>query len=1362
MKQTKLTTLCVALGLAFFTASSHAVDGSDNAGNYSTAWTNGSTGGTGFGPWVLTGSAANVFFTNPVAASSANNLSAIASSNSNAFGIFINGNAARAFASPLQANDRFSITLGHKWDGGARGLLLLNGTNQTFYFSIRSSGGGGIVWGTTSQLGSSSTIPWGGNRRDAGAIYNLTFTKTSNGFTYEFSSPQASPNLLGSGTVANDLPLSGFAVYGSGIDNNNQGIFYFNNLSLTTLNVADGDGDGLTDSWEITYFGDTTQNGSGDPDSDGLTNTQEFALGTSPISDDTDADGLKDNLEVNTHFTNPKLADTDGDTFGDGAEIAGTSAFGMVSDPLKKNYAVVAMPGNYVDSGIAGYPQWNAASPIMNRVSQFVYKLSSVPLTPGFQFKFTAGEWATDWGVDSWIPGATSGKAKRQGGLPNFQPGFSGLYDITFNYDTLDVTILPSGFPSYADFQAAYDPLGPESGDDDLDGITNVAEWMAGTDPKNPDSDADGLADFVEVPTSVITPVLDGFKDALYGARTGVLGNAPAVEAVQTTPAASDSNNLANLSALQVGGKLRLFIGGTPQNTQASGSTDGDKHHYLIFIDSKSGGINQIATNTSTTGNTNDAAQINVLAGLRFDANFLPDYCVKVTGGSQNAWVNTHNLQTGGHYYVGESAKGVVSGDIVTGARSSFASNSPAPYGAVTNGTELILDLGSMGVNLATNNPAPIKLLVILASSPNLSTNSVDPYRAYSDGFGQVLPSVPSGTVSGNLQNVDFAAIPGDQFVSLNPVSLPQVTLLGNALVEAPTAAELPADPGAIATGFQGASLTVRSNYAAKQASLDGAPDGYSTLASYLAVDPNTGWYSSVSRVLLIGPVQLTEAFMTWPTNNVTITQVGSYGHYFQTKGAGITDYPGAPSAAAFPRFRAQLGVAPANLSTNTPNEITAQSGWKWVDAAYNPGAGAAAGRDEYGATVRPQSLNLVPGNYVTISRFTLDDGATLPVWIYGDLQNLTLGSLPPAYTPNYGDALPNYGSFTVTTPTVWYANVQFPTAPNPISTQGSLDVYFQFYAAGITEAAGAPTWSGVRAQLGYGTTGGDPAVLGAYTWVDGAYFTQSGNNDEYRVTLSGLPAGTYYYASRFSADGGATWVYGGINGNWTSATSDSAMLVVLATPSGLSYTPSTIGGTVGIAIRDLSPTVTGTISTYTVDPALPAGLSINANTGVISGTPTAEVASAIYTVTATNAVGSTTTTVTVAVAAPSGSTFSDWSGGAPLTPENLTKYAVGGAGSLAARGEALKLGKGFIVPNYYSYIEAIVRVDDPRLTVLPEKSNDLALGFDSGGSWTTEGESLGVSQLDVPPGCERKRFIYWHGLTANKMFLRLKATLSP
>jgi hypothetical protein len=70
----------------------------------------------------------------------------------------------------------------------------------------------------------------------------------------------------------------------------------------------------------------------------------------------------------------------------------------------------------------------------------------------------------------------------------------------------------------------------------------------------------------------------------------------------------------------------------------------------------------------------------------------------------------------------------------------------------------------------------------------------------------------------------------------------------------------------------------------------------------------------------------------------------------------------------------------------------------------------------------------------------------------------------------------------------------------------------------------------------------------------------------------------------------------------------------------------------VGQTITPLSPTVTGTVTTYTVSPAFPSGLAINAITGVISGTPSAPSAATTYTVTAANSGGQTAATVSVAV----------------------------------------------------------------------------------------------------------------------------------
>jgi hypothetical protein len=83
------------------------------------------------------------------------------------------------------------------------------------------------------------------------------------------------------------------------------------------------------------------------------------------------------------------------------------------------------------------------------------------------------------------------------------------------------------------------------------------------------------------------------------------------------------------------------------------------------------------------------------------------------------------------------------------------------------------------------------------------------------------------------------------------------------------------------------------------------------------------------------------------------------------------------------------------------------------------------------------------------------------------------------------------------------------------------------------------------------------------------------------------------------------------------------------APPTALSYgtlSPLFVGETVS-----LTPTVNGTVTRYTVTPALPSGLSL-ATTGVISGLPATVTPKQSYTVTASNSAGSTTTVLSLLV----------------------------------------------------------------------------------------------------------------------------------
>jgi hypothetical protein len=83
----------------------------------------------------------------------------------------------------------------------------------------------------------------------------------------------------------------------------------------------DSDSDLLPDWWENKFFGNVDQAADDDPDDDGLTNMQEYILGTDPTDGETDSDGdgLADGWEL-SYFTSLDIAEYHGDNDSDGIE----------------------------------------------------------------------------------------------------------------------------------------------------------------------------------------------------------------------------------------------------------------------------------------------------------------------------------------------------------------------------------------------------------------------------------------------------------------------------------------------------------------------------------------------------------------------------------------------------------------------------------------------------------------------------------------------------------------------------------------------------------------------------------------------------------------------------------------------------------------------------------------------------------------------------------------------------------------------------------------------------------------------------------------------------------------------------------
>ncbi len=191
--------LLVAVALALGTASVQAgIDVASNA-PYTPTWDSGDNGGSGFGAWVLSGSGGTGGFggaelKDPTAVS-------ITGMGTTAFTLYADpggsgafSNADRAFSSPLNIGDTFSIQLGINFDSGATGSKGFNvysgGVGGTQLVNINNFGSAAITingnpmfanYGTNAmtlnfQLTTATNLHVFGNGRDGSESYSGNFT----------------------------------------------------------------------------------------------------------------------------------------------------------------------------------------------------------------------------------------------------------------------------------------------------------------------------------------------------------------------------------------------------------------------------------------------------------------------------------------------------------------------------------------------------------------------------------------------------------------------------------------------------------------------------------------------------------------------------------------------------------------------------------------------------------------------------------------------------------------------------------------------------------------------------------------------------------------------------------------------------------------------------------------------------------------------------------------------------------------------------------------------------------------------------------------------------------------------------------
>ncbi len=389
---------------------------------------------------------------------------------------------------------------------------------------------------------------------------------------------------------------------------------------------------------------------------------------------------------------------------------------------------------------------------------------------------------------------------------------------------------------------------------------------------------------------------------------------------------------------------------------------------------------------------------------------------------------------------------------------------------------------------------------------------------------------------------------------------------------------------------------------------ISGTPTGIVAQATYVVTALNSGGETSASLVVTVNDAAPTD--LVYAANPAVYTRGSAITANSPSNGGGaVVSYSVSPVLPAGLSLDTSTGAV-----SGTPTGIVAQA--TYVVTATNTGGSTTA--------------NLV---------LTVNDAAPASLAYAANPAVYTRGSAITANSPSSsGGAVVSY-SVSPALP----AGLSLNTSTGAVSGTPTAIAAQATYVVTGTNTGGSTT-----ANLVLTVNDVAPSAL-AYFTNPAVYTRGSASAANLPSSLGGpvvsysvspaLPAGLTLHAGTGIVSGTptavtaqATYVVTATN-TGGSTTANLVVTVNDVAPSALAYTTNPAVYTKGAAIAENEPSsLGGPVVSYSVSPALPAGLSLDAGTGVVSGTPTVVTAQATYVVTATNTGGSATANLVVTV----------------------------------------------------------------------------------------------------------------------------------